>query len=52
MKKSELVLVAIALAMGIASVVLGILRTAPETIVILLGIGLSAISVTRFQKSK
>ena len=52
MRKSELVLVAIALAMGVASVVLGILKTAPETIVILLGIGLFAISVARFQKSK
>ena len=52
MRKSELVLVAIALAMGVASVVLGILKTAPETIVILLGIGLFAISLARFQKSK
>ena len=52
MRKSELVLVAIALAMGVSSVVLGILKTAPETIVILLGIGLFAISLARFQKSK
>ena len=52
MRKLEFVLVAIAMAMGVASVVLGILKTAPETVVILLGIGLFAISITRFRKNK
>jgi hypothetical protein len=51
--KSELILTAIALALGIASVVLGILKTvSPETIIILLGVGLMAISTANFQKRK
>ena len=53
MGKAELVLTAIALAMSVASVVLGILGTVPmETTVILLGIGLFAISVAKLQKVK
>lgn len=41
----NLILPAFALAMGVASIVLGILKAAPETIVVLLGFGLSAISI-------
>ncbi len=53
MSKSELVLTAVALAMGVVSVVLSILKTAPvETNIILLGIGLFAISVAKLQKVK
>ena len=53
MSKVELVLTAIALAMGIVSVVLAILGTMPiETTIILLGIGLFAISIAKLQKVK
>ena len=53
MSKVELVSTAVALAMGVVSVVLGILRTVPvESTVILLGIGLFAISVAKLQKVK
>ncbi|MFC1966382.1 hypothetical protein ACFLWI_05500 [Chloroflexota bacterium] len=53
MSKVELILTAVALAMGVASVVLIILKTVPmETIVLLLGIGLFAISVAKLQKVK
>jgi hypothetical protein len=53
MPKVELVLTAVALAMGVVSVVLAILGTVPiETTVILLGIGLFAISVAKLQKVK
>lgn len=48
----KIVLTAVAVAMGVASVVLGILKTAPETTVILLGIGLFAISVSQLPKAK
>ncbi|MFC1930227.1 hypothetical protein ACFLW6_05185 [Chloroflexota bacterium] len=53
MLKVELVLPAVALAMGVVSVVLAILGTVPiETTIILLGIGLFAISVAKLQKVK
>ena len=53
MSRVELVLTAVALAMGVVSVVLAILKTVPmETIVLLLGIGLFAISVAKLQKAK
>ena len=48
----NLVLIVVALAMGVASVALGALKAAPETIVILLGIGLFAISVVLLPKKK
>jgi len=51
--KSELVLTAVALAMGVVSVVLAILRAVPmETTIILLGIGLFALSIAKLQKVK
>ena len=53
MSKVELVLTAVALAMGVVSVVLAILGTVPiETTIILLGVGLFAISVAKLQKVK
>lgn len=46
-----LVLKAIALAMAVAAVVLGILKTAvPETLIMLLGIGLFALALAAFQR--
>jgi hypothetical protein len=53
MDKSELILTAIGMAMGIATVILGILKAVPaETATILLGIGLFAISLAKLQKVK
>ena len=53
MGKAELILTAVALAMGVLSVVLVILGTVPiETTIILLGIGLFALSVAKLQKVK
>jgi hypothetical protein len=49
--RSNIVLAGVAMAMGIASVILAVLRAAPVQIaVILLGIGLFAISLTNFRK--
>jgi hypothetical protein len=49
----DLVLKAVALGMGVATVVLGILKTAtPETSVILLGIGLFALALAGLQKAE
>lgn len=53
MRIVDLVLTAVALAMGVVSVVLSILGTVSvETTVMLLGIGLFAIAVARLQKAK
>jgi uncharacterized membrane protein len=49
----ELVLQAVALGMAIASIVLGILKTAPtQTNVLLLGIGLFALAMSALSKEK
>ena len=49
----ELILTGIGMAMGVATVVLGILKAASaETAIILLGIGLFAISLAKLQKAK
>lgn len=53
MRIVELVLTGIALAMGVAVVVLAILKAGSvETYIMLLGIGLFTISLAQFQKSK
>ena len=53
MGKAELVLTAVALEMGVVSVVLAILGTVPmQTTVILLGIGLFALSIAKLRKVK
>jgi hypothetical protein len=52
MRNIETILAAVAVAMAIASIVLGILGTAPETTMILLGIGLFAISINKFRRKK
>jgi len=53
MSKFSAVLTALALAMGIASAVLVILKIVPiETTIIILGIGLFAIALTKFQKAR
>ena len=53
MRITELVLTAIALAMGVVTVVLSILKTAPvETNIMLLGIGLFSIALAKLQKVK
>lgn len=53
MPEVELVLTAVALAMGVVSVVLAILGTVPiVTTIILLGMGFFAISVAKLQKVK
>ena len=52
MRNIEVILAAVAVAMAIASIVLGTLGTAPETTMILLGIGLFAISINRFRRKK
>ena len=51
MSKFNIVLTAIALAMGVASVVLGILNAASiQTTLILLGIGLLAVALANLRK--
>jgi hypothetical protein len=49
----DLVLKAVALGMAVASIVLGILKTAPvQTNVLLLGIGLLALALSAVSKDK
>jgi hypothetical protein len=49
----DLVLKAVALGMAVASIVLGILKTAPvQTNVLLLGIGLFALALSAISKDK
>jgi hypothetical protein len=52
-KLFELVLNAVALAMGVASIVLSVLNTVPtQTIVLLLAIGLSALALNQLDTRK
>ena len=51
MIRFNIVLTGVAMAMGVASVVLGILKTVPvQAVIILLGIGLLAISLANFKR--